>query len=388
MLYFSIVIVGIMVCFSLVGIVDSLFLKDKLGLAPEFKKGFELIGPLVLAIAGIISFAPAIAWLIQHSLGLLYGKLGLDASMAVSMILAMDMGGYQICMNVASTPEIGTWAGIVYGSMMGATIVFSIPVGLGTIQKKDVSAFAKGVLFGIAAIPVGTFIGGLVLGIPVVTILLNLIIPVVFSIIIIVCLSLWTQGTIKVFKGFSVFINVFSMLALGVAMVKDLVLSPISAAGAFDIETVPFFNLIAPTSEGIAVAGIIGLVLSGALPLVYCLNKWLKKPLAKLSGKIGISEIGTLGFLLTSANNLATFAVLDKMKEREKIINVAWAVCGAFIIGDHLAFAASVDATAIGAMMLSKLVAGIIAVVIAVLFTMKMRNIAEPIAEAEISESG
>ena len=94
--WFSIIVVAIMVCFSIAGIVDTLFLKDKLGLGPEFKKGFEMIGPLCLSIVGIISFAPVIAWAIEHSLGLLYDLIGLDPSMAVSMILAMDMGGYQV----------------------------------------------------------------------------------------------------------------------------------------------------------------------------------------------------------------------------------------------------------------------------------------------------
>lgn len=384
MQWVSIVIVAIMVCFSIVGIVDTVFCKDKLGLGPEFKKGIELIGPLCLSIVGIISFAPVISWAIEHSLGLLYGKIGLDPSMAVSMILAMDMGGYQVSMGVATDPLIGTWAGTVYGSMMGATIVFSIPVGLAAIQKKDIAVFAKGILFGIAAIPVGTFIGGLVLGVPVVTVLINLIVPVIFSAVIILCLAFIPNGTIKVFKWFSIFINAFSLLAFALAMVKDLILSPISATGAFDIEQVAFFNLIAPTADGIGVAGAVGLVLSGALPLVYCLNKALKKPLSKLSAKTGFTEMGALGFLLSAANNMATFSVLDQMKDREKILNVAWAVCGAFIIGDHLAFVAGMAPSAIVAMMVSKLVAGIIAVAIAVLFTTDFKKKKRaPIAAAE-----
>ncbi len=370
MAWFSIVVVAIMVCFSIVGIVDSVFCKDKLGLGPEFRKGIEMIGPLCLSIVGIISFAPAIAWAIEHSLGLLYNKIGLDPSMAVSMILAMDMGGYQVAMEVAQNTTIGIWSGTVYGSMMGATIVFSIPVGLAAIRKEDTAVFAKGILYGIAAIPFGTFVGGLILGVPVVTVLLNLIVPVIFSAIIIVCLRFWTNGTIKVFKWFSIFINAFSLIALAIAMVKDLVLSPIAATGAFDLATTPFFRLIAPTADGIGVAGAVGLVLSGALPLVFCLNKLLKKPMNKLSQKTGLSEFGVLGFLLSAANNMATFAILDKMNDREKILNVAWAVCGAFIIGDHLAFVAGVQPTAIGAMMLSKLVAGVIAVLLALVFTM------------------
>ena len=180
MTYFSIIVVGIMACFAVLAIVDNLFLKDRLGLGPEFMKGMEMIGPLCVAIVGIISLVPVIAWGIEHTLTPVYKSLGLDPSMAVTSILALDMGGYQLARAVALDNTIGNWAGIVYGSMMGATIVFSIPVGLAAIQKKDVGAFSRGILYGIAAIPVGTLAGGLLMGIPLGTALKNLIIPVIF----------------------------------------------------------------------------------------------------------------------------------------------------------------------------------------------------------------
>lgn len=189
--------------------------------------------------------------------------------MAVTSILAIDMGGYQLAESVAIDPLIGQWAGIVYGSMMGATIVFTIPVGLAAIGKQDVAAFSKGVLYGIAAIPIGTFVGGLVMGIPVGTVALNLIPPVIFSVIIIVCLALWPGKTTAVFRVFSVIINIIAMLGLGLAMVKDLILVPIAGNGAFDLDSVPFFGSLGSTAEGIGVAGSVGLVLAGALHAVY-----------------------------------------------------------------------------------------------------------------------
>ena len=44
MSYFSLTVVGIMTIFAVIGIIDNLFLKDKLGLGPEFIKGMEMIG--------------------------------------------------------------------------------------------------------------------------------------------------------------------------------------------------------------------------------------------------------------------------------------------------------------------------------------------------------
>lgn len=372
MAYFSIGVVGLMTLFALLGIIDSLFLKNKLGLADEFQKGIEMIGPLCMAIVGIIALVPEIAWVIEHTLTPLYTALGLDPSMAVTAILAIDMGGFQLAEQVALDPTIGQWAGVVYGSMMGATIVFSIPVGLAAIQKKDVSAFSKGILYGIAAIPVGTFVGGILLGIPVMTVLKNLILPIAFSAIIVACLALWPAATTKVFTKFSTFVNICAMLGLGLAMLNDLVLIPISNTGAFDISKVPFFNILGSTGEGIAVAGAVGLVLAGALPFVAWLNRALKKPLQKLSAKTGMTEVGTTGYLLSCANNMAMFATLSNMKEREKIMNTAFAVCAAFVIGDHLAFAAANASECIVPMMAAKLISGVVAVMIAALFTKNM----------------
>lgn len=368
MSFFSIIVVSIMTLFAIVGIIDNVFFDNKYGLGPEFMKGMEMIGPLCVAIIGIIALVPSIAWVIEHTITPIYKSLGLDPSMATTAILAIDMGGFQLAEQVALDPQIGRWAGIVYGSMMGATIVFSIPVGLATIEESDIPAFSKGILYGIAAIPVGTLIGGLLMGIPFGTAIKNLIIPVIFSLVIIVCLSKFPTQTTNVFKKFSSFINVVAMIGLALAMLKDLVLIPISDLGVFNVENIPFIRLIGSTSEGIGVAGAVGLFLSGALPFIYCLNKWLSKPLKNLSEKTGLTETGITGFLLSCANNMATFATLNKMKEKEKILNVAFAVCAAFVIGDHLAFVAGNAPDTIAPMMVAKLSSGILAVILANLF--------------------
>lgn len=40
-------------------------------------------------------------------------------------------------MELASDPSIGNFAGLILGTMMGPTIVFTIPVALGIIKKED-----------------------------------------------------------------------------------------------------------------------------------------------------------------------------------------------------------------------------------------------------------
>ena len=112
--------------------------------------------------------------------------------------------------------------------------------------------------------------------------------------------------------------------------------------------------------------------LSGALPFVAWLNKVLQKPLQKFSAKTGMTEAGVTGFLLSCANNMAMFATMSNMKEREKVLNVAFAVCAAFVIGDHLAFTMALAPQILLPVIVGKLAAGLFAVIFAVFLAKKM----------------
>ena len=53
-----------------------------------------------------------------------------------------------------------------------------------------------------------------------------------------------------------------------------------------------------------------------------------------------------------------------EMNEKEKVMNVAFAVSSSFIIGDHLAFVAANSANMIVPMIISNLLGGVIAVIL------------------------
>ena len=358
------VIIAIMIAFSIYGIIDKLFLGGKKGVGEQFEKGVSMFAPLFISMAGIIALVPVLAYFINSTLSPLYISLGLDPSLAVSSIIAIDMGGYQLSKAVALEPLIGEWAAIMFGTTLGTTIVFSIPVGLSTIKKEDIPSFSKGVLYGLAATPIGCFVGGIILGVPIVAICKNMIIPIMLSLTIILCLRFFPNKTIKVFSIFSKLINIIALLGLALALIKDYILLPICDASLLNISNIPFFNVLGSSEEGIIVAGQICIVLSGALPFIYCISKWLKKPLEKLSHRFNMSNAGITGFLLSSANNIAMFSTLGEMNEKEKVMNVAFAVSSSFIIGDHLAFVAANSANMIVPMIISNLLGGVIAVIL------------------------
>ncbi len=122
------------------------------------------MGALGLAMVGMTALAPVLA----HLLGpviipLLDGMLGANPSMFAGTLLACDMGGFFLAKELAGG-DVAAWmySGLILGSMMGPTIVFSIPVALGIIEPTDRRWLALGVLAGIVTIPIGCIAGGLV----------------------------------------------------------------------------------------------------------------------------------------------------------------------------------------------------------------------------------
>ena len=92
----------------------------------------------------------------------------------------------------------------------------------------------------------------------------------------------------------------------------------------------------------------------------------LEKPLERLGNKVGHSSKVVTGILAAAAIVIALFSMIDDSFEDHEIIAViAFSVCGAFVIGDHLAFTANFQPNLIVPVMIGKLTAGIVAVTIA-----------------------
>jgi len=184
----SAIIIYVLVFFAFLGAVDK-FIGNRFGLGKKFDEGLLALGPLAIAMLGIIYLAPVIANLLRPILVPVYGIVGADPSMFAATILANDMGGYSLATSLALNTQAGLLAGLILGSMMGATIVFTIPVALGIIKREDHRFLAIGVLFGMITIPLGFFIGGVVAGFNMMLILVNLIPISIISLLII--LGLW-----------------------------------------------------------------------------------------------------------------------------------------------------------------------------------------------------
>ena len=349
------IIIWIMAAFAVLGALDRI-LGNRLGLGKEFEEGILTMGSLALAMIGVITLAPVLAAVLKPVIVPVYRFLGADPAMFAGTILACDMGGGSLARELTTDPQAAQLGGVLTGAMLGATVVFTIPVAMGILREEDRGFMAKGILCGIVTIPVGVLVGGLVAGFPILMVLRNLI-PIVL-IAALIALGLWKFEKAMI-KGFGIFGKaVITLITLGLAA------AILEALTGFAI--LPGMN---PIEDGFHTVGEIAIVLAGAFPLVYVLTKLLRKPLLKLGGLLGINDAAAGGLIASLANSIATFGLLKDMDDRGKVVNVAFAVSAAFVFGDHLGFTAGFAPEMLPAMIIGKLSGGISAVAVALLLT-------------------
>ena len=351
---FSDVIMWVMAIGAIIGGIDRI-IGNKMGLGEKFEEGFNSMGPLALGMVGIVCLAPVIAKLLSPITGPLFLAIGADPAILGS-ILPNDSGGYPLAMELAVNPQAGLFSGLIVASMLGCTITFSIPVGLGLIQRSDQPYFAKGLLIGLTTIPVGSIIGGGIAGYNMNMVFLNSIPVLVLSILIAVGLK-FSPG--KMIKGCMLFGKfIFIVVTVG------------AAAAAFEFMTGKvIIPGMAPIMDALEIIGMIGAVLLGTFPVLSLLTKVLDKPLNALGRKIGLDATSAAGIIFTLANSIPVYKMMKDMTSRGKIVNTAWLVPATAALGDHLGFTAGVHSEAISAVVLSKLAAGVLAIILAMVMT-------------------
>ena len=369
------VIMMIMMIFMLVGAVDKI-MGNKFGYGEKFEEGFNAIGPLALSMAGVVAAAPVLAEVLGPIITPIYTAIGADPSMFATTLLACDMGGYPLAMELASNEAFGNFAGLILGTMMGPTIVFTIPVALGIISKDDRSYLGGGVLAGMITIPIGCIVGGLVMSamteykLSIGQILLNLVPVIVIAALIVI--GLWFAPG-PMIKGFNVFgtgvtIVITALTAIAIFQQITGIMFPL-----FDVmSTVDPETGMTPLNNGLLTCGTIGIVLVGAFPMVKFITDTFGGVLSKVGSALGMNDKGSAGLVATLANNIAMFNIMGEMNPKGKLLNVAFAVSAAFVFGDHLGFTAGVNQSMVTPVIVGKLVAGITALIVANILAPKL----------------
>lgn len=369
---FSEATMWVMAIGALIGGIDRI-IGNKLGLGEKFEEGFNAMGPLALGMVGIVCLSPVISNIIAPVIAPALSLVGADPAI-FGAILANDSGGFPLAMSLAVNEQAGLYSGLIVASMLGSTVAFSIPVGLGLIEHEDTPFFAEGILIGMITIPIGSIAGGIMAGYNLVMVLMNTIPVAIISILLAIGLKVAPNAMIK---GCLVF-------GKGVVILLTIGLT----AAAFEFMTgIVIIPGMTPIEDAMYTIGTIAVVLLGTFPLLSLLTKILDKPLNAIGKKIGLDAVSAAGMFFSLANSIPVFKMMKDMSDRGKVVNMAWLVCSAGALGDHLGFTAGVHPEAIAPVVLSKFFGAAVAVVIALAMTRNMssQNPAEKNAENKLS---
>lgn len=338
----AIYIIGV---FFIIGAIDYI-IGSPLNLGNKFEEGLKTMGTLALGVVGIYSLSPLLLKIFSPLAQLVWKFLRLDPSIIPSSLFAVDMGGYELCKNIAMNSEFGAFMGIIVGSTLGATVSFTLPIAFSITEDKDKEQLAKGIMVGIIAIPVGCIVAGIWQGISLPLLLWNMAPIVVFSTLLGLGLLRAPNSIIKIFKYFGKFViglSVFGLLFQGIYIIYGYKLG----------------DYLIPFESSMTLVGKITIILGGAYPMLEVINRVLRLPLNRLGEKLRINSITISAMIGNLASNLLVFGNLKHMNDKGKVMCTAFAVSGAFVFGGQLAYIASVDPNFIGAFFICKFVSGI-----------------------------
>lgn len=349
-------ILHIMAVGSLLGGLDHLA-GNRFGLGRRFEEAFHLLGSIALSMAGIICLAPVLSHWLGRIIVPLFGSLGFDPGMFGS-ILAIDMGGYQMAMDLCADPAMGRYAGILVSAIFGCTVVFTIPVGLGAVREEDRPYFTKGILFGLITMPVGLIAGGLICGLASGSLLWNLLPILLVSFLLMLGLLKKPDSLVRGFQRFAKGIEKLAIFGL--------------MAGAIQYMTgTEWIPGMAPLTDAMEEVCSIAIAMLGSMPLAELLQKLLKKPFAWIGARTGLNSVSTTGLLIGMVSVVSALAMIPRMDPRGKVVCGAFVVSSASLFAAHLGFAISTEPELVSALMAAKLLGGFAAVILALFATSK-----------------
>jgi ethanolamine transporter len=356
------IIMWIMAAGAVAGGVDRL-LGNRFGLGKKFEEGFELLGATALSMAGIICLVPLLSKALRWAVVPLWQKLGLDAAM-LGGVVAIDMGGYQLAMELAEDVAVGRYAGIVVAATFGCTVSFTIPVGMGMLGEEDRPLLTRGILIGLGCLPVGLLAGGLLCHLKLTTIFVQSLPVLLLSLLLMVGIR---KNPDRVVRGFSMFAGMIRVLTT-----IGLILGAVTYMTGWKV-----LADMAPLEDAMQVVSSIGIVMLGSLPVAELLGHILRKPFQWIGKRTGMNTVSMTGILMGMVSIVPAIAMMKEMDSRGKVVNGAFAVCAASALAAHMGFTFGVEPELVVPLLAAKAAGGIAGVFAALLFT-KQNTTAHP----------
>lgn len=356
---FGQIITYVMLFFALIGAVDRC-LGCKFGPGKTFEQGFETMGPLALAMIGINTVVPLISKYVSPLLTPFCQAIGVDPSFIAGIFLCNDCGGWPLALALGQDELVAKFMGSIVGSIMGCTLIFTIPFAFSAAPKDKRPEIAKGLIIGLISVPVGCFAGGLIMGINILTLFINILPLIILAGLFIVGLKFFEAITVKIITVFGYILTALITVSLAAAMVvKQLNLD------------VPD---LAPFDECVNIIGGIAIVLAGAFTMLFFVKKFFGKSLTKLGEKIGINQTSVIGMITCLVSSIPIFGMMKDMDKKGVVLNTAFTVAASFALGDHMAYTASTDPSIVLPLVLGKIIGGAFALALALIIAKDKKN--------------
>ena len=347
------VCIAVLLCFALLGALDE-GSGGRLGVAEAFRQGLSSMGSLCFSMAGIYCIAVTALPGVAEKAG--EAPLPFDSSLLPGMLLAPDMGGWASAAALASTSELAVYAGLLVASTLGCLVSFVLPVSLGTLQYQQAMEFMQGIVWGIIALPAGLVLGALILKIAPGILLKNLWPVMALCAILSLALRFAPLGCARVlgWSGAGVRwlgVPLFCWMTWGLFVPERSVMPP-------DVVEEVLVIILKITII------VCGSLVAGRLVLAKC-SRWLEWAASRL----GVNEYAVLGLLTSLVSSVSMLPLYPRMDARGRMINAAFTVSGAFVLGGQMAFAAGVaDGRAVAAYFATKLAGGLLALILVFCF--------------------
>ncbi len=346
------IVIAVMAFFMLIGALDKALFDGRFGYGKEFEKGLNAMGPLAMVMVGIMCAAPAIGANVGPVLAPFFLSIGSDPAMIAGMFLGVDSGGLPIAQALATRPEAAILSGIGLGGTLGAVMTFALPISLSMADSVSRPYVAKGLVAGIIASPVSLIPVGLMTGCNISTIVSLGAPAFVMAFVLAFFLSVFRDPTIRFFLILARLLMGAFVLLLAVAALQHYF--PITLIARMDkIET------------QLAVIGEIGIMLAGAFPLIFFVKKYLMKGIHAIASMVRTDDTAALGMIVSIANPLPMYAMVNKMSNRGKVLCSAFSGPILTLLGDHLGYVTAAYPQGIEPLLVGKVTAAVLALIIA-----------------------
>lgn len=245
-------------------------------------------------------------------------------------------------------------SGLGLAASMGCIITYALPVSLSMCSPESRPAVAKGLAAGIAAAPVSLFgvaaVSGYSLADAFVTGIPAFLIGGLMAFLLIARQDAAVRGCV-----------LFGKLMMAAFV---LLLAAAAIEHWFPVTLIPGMD---PIGRQLEIVGEMAVMLSGAFPLVKFAERHFGGAHRRLARLFAIDDHAALGMVVSIANPIPMYMMLDRMSDRGKVICSAFSAPILCLLGDYLGFITAAYPEGTVPMMAGKIAAAIAALLLAVL---------------------